>query len=467
MISNEITAQAIKPFGMNTGKGPRLQLLDVGKWFVLIEPESMFWALVGKDQNLGKVLREEIMPVYNEHASTMREELKRFRTEERFSAVYFNPTGRCNAGCKYCYLPDDLRAQGHHMTYEEVSQALDNLHDFFQNYPGSVARDGKKPVIVFHGSEPMLVKDVLKRIVVDHADRFIFGIQTNGVHLDDESADYFMDNRVSLGISLDSPIKEVNDRIRPLRSGGGGTYDAAVHAIEHLDGYRNMSVICTISSMNVDTLPQMIDFLADRKVPSVLMNPVRGTQPVARALRPSNDVLIPQFLGAVDRAVARTKEGQRITIGDFSNLVLGIVAPQGRRLMCDITPCGGGRCFVSVASDGSIYPCSEFLGIQDFSTSSVFRKGGVEEAVRSNPLKAVRSRWAEDIPVCADCAIRNVCGAPCPGEVYSEHGTIMEKSPYCEFYEAVIRHAFELIGSGELDNLVRTDGYEYRFNLFS
>lgn len=466
MISDVSAAKAIKPFGMNTGKGPKLQLLDVGNWFVLIEPESMFWALVGKDQDLGKVLREEIMPVYNEHASSMREELKRFRTEERFSAVYFNPTGRCNASCKYCYLPDDLRERGHHMTYGEVSLALENLHEFFQSYPGSVARDGKKPVVVFHGSEPLLVKEVLKEVVREYSDRFIFGVQTNGVHLDDETADHFMDHKVSLGLSLDSHIREVNDRIRPLR-GGGGTYDKAVHAIEHLDGYKNMSVICTISSMNVDTLPQMIDFLADRRVPSVLMNPVRGTQEVARALRPANEVLIPKFLGAVDRAVARTKEGQRITIGDFSNLVLGIVAPQGRRLMCDITPCGGGRCFFSVASDGSIYPCSEFLGIRDFRTSSVFRKGGVEEAVRSDGLRLVRSRWAENIPVCADCAIRNVCGAPCPGELYSEKGTVLERSPYCEFYEAVIRHAFMLIGEGELKNLVRTDGYEYRFNMFS
>ena len=120
-----------------------------------------------------------------------------------------------------------------------------------------------------------------------------------------------------------------------------------------------------------------------------------------------------------------------------------------------------------MASDGSIYPCSEFLGIRDFRTFSVFEKGGAEKAVRSPQLTAVRSRWAEDIPVCSSCAIRNICGAPCPGEVYSEKGTIMEKSPYCEFYEAIIRHAFQLIGRGELSNLVRTDGYEYRFHLFS
>ncbi len=129
---------------------------------------------------------------------------------------------------------------------------------------------------------------------------------------------------VSLGLAVP---KKVHDRIRPLR-GGGGTYDKAVHAIEHLNGYRAMSVICTISSMNTTTLPEMIDLLADRKVPSMLVNPVRGTQEIARGLRPPNDVLIPKFKDEIDRAVARTKEGQSTTIADFSNLVLGIVAPE-------------------------------------------------------------------------------------------------------------------------------------------
>jgi uncharacterized protein len=167
----------------------------------LIEPESMFWALMAKDRDLGQALREEILPMYEQHSESMKKELYKCRSEERFSAVYFNRSVQRQLPV-LLPLPDDLRDQRHHMTYEEVSLALDNLHDFFQNIPGSVAKGGKKPVIVFHRSEPLLVKDLLKRIVVDRADEFIFRIQTNSHHLDDETADNFMDNKVSLGISL-------------------------------------------------------------------------------------------------------------------------------------------------------------------------------------------------------------------------------------------------------------------------
>jgi len=277
---------AVRPFGLNTGLGPHFQLIDVGKWYVLLDPDTMFWAMVSSGKDLARTLKEEVLPMYEQHAEVMRKELHEFRASERFSAVYFNPTGMCNASCKYCYLPDDLRKQGKHMSYQEISTALDNLHEFFENYPGSVMRnrDGRRPVIVFHGSEPLLVKEELKRVIPEYSDRFVFGVQTNGWHLDDDTSDFFMDHKVSVGVSLDSSIKEVHDRIRPLRTSEGSMYDRAVHAIEHLDGYKAMSVICTISSMNVGTLPEMIDFLADRKVSSVLMNPVRGTQEVARML---------------------------------------------------------------------------------------------------------------------------------------------------------------------------------------
>jgi uncharacterized protein len=456
---------SIMPMRLNSGEGPKLSLIDVGNSWVLIEPESMFWAMVPKGADMAKVMEEEVLPNYRVHSAAMSQEMEKFRSEERFSAVYFNPTGTCNANCQYCYLPNDLRAKPSHMSYPQIHLALSNLHEFFENYPGSVSRnaDGKKPVIVFHGSEPMLVKENIMKAVEEFSDRFSFGVQTNGYHLDDKTSDFFMDHRVSVGVSLDSPIKEVNDQIRPLR-GGGGTYEAALHAIEHLDGYRAMSVICTISSLNVNTLPQMIDFLVDKKVPSVLMNPVRGTQEIARKLRPANEYLIPNFIGAIDRAVYHTKNGHRITIADFSNLILGIVAPMGRRLMCDITPCGGARCFVSVSSNGTIYPCSEFLGLEKFQTHSVFEVGGVEKAVKSERLKMVRERRAENIPVCQSCALRNVCGAPCPGEVFAEKGTIMAKSPYCEFYEAVIRYGFKLIADGELKNLIKEKDFQYKYN---
>ena len=50
------------------------------------------------------------------------------------------------------------------------------------------------------------------------------------------------------------------------------------------------------------------------------------------------------------------------TISDMG--LIGILAPTARRLMCDISPCGGGRAFFALAADGGLYPCSEFIGLR-------------------------------------------------------------------------------------------------------
>jgi len=57
-----------------------------------------------------------------------------------------------------------------------------------------------------------------------------------------------------------------------------------------------------------------------------------------------------------------------------------------------------------------------------------------------------RVRIVEKIEHC--CAFRNICGAPCPA--YSMQGNFYNPSPYCEFYEELIRFAFKMIAENEI-----------------
>jgi uncharacterized protein len=148
-------------------------------------------------------------------------------------------------------------------------------------------------------------------------------------------------------------------------------------------------------------------------------------------------------------------EGQRIVIGDFANMILGIVAPTSRVLQCDISPCGGGRRFVSITADKMVYPCGEFIGMEEFALPfDVFLKSTLSGDI---PFMEVRERKVEDIQECASCVYRHICGAPCPGEVYSEKGSLLEKSPYCEFYKRIIDHAFTVISEGRERYVIRNE----------
>ncbi len=216
-------------------------------------------------------------------------------------------------------------------------------------------------------------------------------------------------------------------------------------------------MITTVSNHNVGELAETIAFLHSFGVKAVLMNPVRCTAPETENMRPDNNELFSNFKAAVEMAMdLSSNTDNKIVISDFANIILGIVAPTARRLMCDITPCGGGRRFFTVMSDMKTAPCGEFIGLESFHSVSM-RDASVDDALASDAFARVRARTVEGIAECKDCLYRNFCGAPCPAEVYAKTGDLNQPTPYCEFYKKIIDYAFELIGRGQEEKLLRDE----------
>jgi uncharacterized protein len=134
-------------------------------------------------------------------------------------------------------------------------------------------------------------------------------------------------------------------------------------------------------------------------------------------------------------------------VGNFANVLLAILAPTARRLMCDISPCGGGRCFFAVTPSGDMFPCSEFIGLDAFRGGNLFQDQ-VEQVLQSGPFQLVTGRNVDAIDPCRRCAIRHFCGSPCPAEAHELNGGMDRTGAFCEFYEEQVRYAFRLIADG-------------------
>jgi uncharacterized protein len=182
-----------------------------------------------------------------------------------------------------------------------------------------------------------------------------------------------------------------------------------------------------------------------------MMNPVRCTRTGGLDLKPDNRELTEEFNRALDRSYELYEQtGRKVVVANFANVLAGVVGPTGRRLMCDISPCGGGRCFFAVAADGDVVPCSEFIGMKDFVGGNIFQDQP-DTILSSKVFQAVTNRKVENIVPCAKCAIRHFCGAPCPAEIHKVYGDINAPSPYCGFYEEQVRYAFRVIAQGRED----------------
>ncbi|MBF0208399.1 MAG: SPASM domain-containing protein, partial [Oligoflexia bacterium] len=139
--------------------------------------------------------------------------------------------------------------------------------------------------------------------------------------------------------------------------------------------------------------------------------------------------------------------GRKLVIANFANALAGILSPTERKLMCDISPCGGGRCFVAISAKGKIFPCSEFIGLTEFSCGNI-KQGGIQSALEHSAMKMITTRSVEKIEPCNCCSIRHFCGAPCPAELMANNGNINTPAIYCRFYQEQIRYAFRTIVTG-------------------
>lgn len=438
----------------NTGNGCALQPVDIGhaEYLGLVDPDTAFWALIRKDRLAHALNGGTLVRQYLRKAAAFAKEMETLRFGLTPSAVYFNPTDRCNLNCSYCYIPERMRRRGSHMSPADLVMALRTLKRYFHTRLPA----GVKPQIVFHGAEPTLNREAVFAGLEKFQDDFRFGVQTNGTLLDDADLDFLTSRGVAIGLSLDAGTESVDRRTRTTWA-GRSVFPAVLATMEKLRGYPNYSVICTVTRHNVRHLSRMVEFFHERGVSTCMLNPVRCTRAGARAIKLLDHEMNPHYLAALDRTYALYREtGRKLVVANFANVLVAILAPQARRLMCDISPCGGGRSFFAVSAQGDLFPCSEFIGLPEFKGGNLFQ-GSIETALTSAAFRRVTGRTIENITPCRRCAVRHFCGAPCPAEAHEMNGGMDRPGAFCELYEEQARYAFRLIADGRQDAFLWDD----------
>jgi uncharacterized protein len=340
------------------------------------------------------------------------------------------------------------------MSEEELIRALGILKEYFSK----TLPEGRLPQVVFHGSEPMLARDAVFAGIDKYKDDFNFGVQTNGTLLDDESIDFLTSRGIGIGLSLDGHEQAVADLTR-RNWAGEGFFTKTVTTLEKLKGYPNYNVICTVTTQNMEFLTDIVNFLHEMEVPIGMLNPVRCTRQGARDIKPIDADLSSYYLKALDRTYELyRKTGRKLVIANFANVLVSIVAPLARRLMCDISPCGGGRCFFALGARGDLFPCSEFVGVPEFNGGNLFRDN-ISEVLETEAFKWVTGRKVENIAPCSTCAVRHFCGSPCPAEAHEMNGGMNKPGAFCELYEEQVRYAMRLIADGK-ENAFLWDGWD-------
>lgn len=438
---------------------PWLQPYDIGheRYVALLHPETAFWSLVDKDRVEAELCGSELAERFQAQAARFAQEIHALRFELKPSGVYVNPTERCNLDCTYCYIPDTLRRHGSDMPAERLLGALQRLKEYFATVMDG-GEGARKPRLIFHGAEPLMNREALFAAIDLFQDDFAFGVQTNGTLLTDAAADFLMQRNVSIGLSLDGPTAPITNATRHTWA-GQGVHQHVLRAMERLQGYGSWSIITTCTTENLAHLTDMVELFHRHQVPTCMLNAVRCTLSGARGVKPADGDFARAFIAALERTHELYREtGRKLVVANFANILLAILAPTARRLMCDISPCGGGRAFFALAADGGLFPCSEFIGLPAFEGGNLFTDG-VAAALESPAFKTVTQRDVDQFEPCASCPIRHFCGSPCPAEANEMNGGMEKTGAFCQFYEEQVRYALRLIADGKSDDFL-WDGWD-------
>lgn len=358
-----------------------------------------------------------------------------YQNYDLIKSMCLNVAHDCNLRCAYCFASQgDFNGDRDLMPLEVGKKAFDFLV--------TQSKNRHNLEVDFFGGEPLMNFQVVKNLVAygrslekEYNKRFNFTMTTNAVLLNDENMRWIDDNMNNVVLSLDGR-KAVNDHMRKTVS-GGGSFDVIIENIKKMAALREASgkeyyVRGTYTKNNLD-FGKDVEFLAEQGFRSVSVEPVVTDETKNYAI----------LEGDVDRIKA---EYDRLALAYLDKEAKGldylfyhfmVNLDAGPCVYKRISGCGAGRDYVAVTPQGTIYPCHQFVGNDDFIM------GNVDEGI-TNPQIKETFMGANLLKKegCRECWCRYFCGGGCHANAWNFNHTVME--PYdvsCEIEKRRVENA--------------------------
>ena len=321
----------------------------------------------------------------------------------------------CNLRCEYCFAATgDFGTGRKTMPPETAKRAIDFV----------IGRSkGRRNIEVdFFGGEPLMAMDTVKQTVEyarsiekEHGKEFRFTITTNGVLLNEETADYINKEMSNCVLSLDGR-KETND-LRRKTVNGGGSYDIIVPKFQQMVASRTGDYYLrgTFTRDNFDSFSQDVMHMAELGFKNVSVEPVVGAEDDPYALREED---LPVICAEYEHLAEELLKNPDINFFHFN-----VDLEQGPCVIKRLRGCGAGCEYVAVTPEGDIYPCHQFVGNENFKLGNLYDES----------FDMGLSEWFAGLNVysreaCRDCWARFYCSGGCSASNLLTNGDIISPS---------------------------------------
>ncbi len=332
----------------------------------------------------------------------------------------------CNLDCQYCFY---LEKEVLYPQAAKWAMPDDVLESYIRQY--IEAHDTPTVSFAWQGGEPTLLGvDYFKR-VVELEQRYANGkrienaLQTNGVLLNEQWAEFLGQNRFLVGVSIDGP-RELHDAYR-VDKGGQPTFDRVLRGINILKQHKvDFNTLTTVHRGNADHPLKVYRFLKEAGSGFMQFIPIveRTTQ---ETTADGLSLVSPEFGGAakVTPWSVEPRQFGRFLCAIFDEWVRGDVGRSFVQLfdvclemwlgmeasLCVFRKTCGQA--MAIEHCGDVYSCDHFVYPEN-------RLGNImdtalETLVSSEQQRRFGEEKASTLPqYCLNCDVRFACNGECP-----------------------------------------------------
>ncbi len=331
-------------------------------------------------------------------------------------------TTSCNMNCSYCYSRPEKTT--------DMSEEI-----LLQTIRYAVKESRHNCGIIFFGGEPLLKKDLIARALEEcekqhKENQFIYHTKlvTNGILLDEEYIKWATDLRLAIALSFDG-IKEAHDRQRRTVS-DDATFDKVDSIASVLLKYQPYtSVLMTVTPETVQYYHESVEYLIGKGFRYIIVSlNYAGNWTDAKL-----SILSKEYKKLAKLYEKLSVAGKKFYFSPFEVKLATHI--KGDKVLC--VKCALAQKQISVAPDGTLYPCVQFVGDGenglDYAIGNVYQ--GIDESKRMHLYNESMGLNSE----CAECALKERCNNNCSCLNRQITGSITGISPLlCETERLII-----------------------------
>lgn len=323
----------------------------------------------------------------------------------------------CDLRCKYCFAG--------HGRYRGASLLMDEkigerAVDFFLEE----SRGVNDLTFSLFGGEPLLNFKLIKHLVPyaraaarrcgKEFSQII--IVTNGVQLEENVVRYLEEDRIIVKVSIDGP-PEIHDRIRPLPN-GRGSHHLIRTGLERMKGtdLMNRTTLRATYCGQTAELSKIFAYFLESGFRLFEVEPAYMPVKNRYAIRKEHIPELKEELGKMGELYLDALHNENPPIFHSLEYLFRRIATGSHKF----NECSAGEGSLTISADGSIYPCFELDGIEEYRMGDIFN--GVNEDKRTLWLETC---FLDSKIHCRECWARYICGGGCRARAIKFKGDIL------------------------------------------